>query len=704
MTAGDPSQAGDGRPGVTTGVGCGTYSRDELELAAIARADPAAPVATGLGEHLATCPPCRALVDRLAADNAFLDELAKVAALPRPTAVDPSADDGASPIAGYRVGDELHRGAQGVVYRAEQLATRRVCAVKMLIGGRFAADRERLRFEREVELVARMRHPSIVTLYESGISRRGEPWFAMELVDGVRLDAFVRERGLGARSVAELMRGIADGIAYAHRRGVIHRDLKPGNIVVDAEGVPRILDFGLARADDRGATEQPGSGTTMAGEFLGTFAYAAPEQLAGDPSAIDSRCDLYALGVVFYECLTGRRPFEGARSIAELVVQKSGATPPRPSALRPGIDRDLDVIVLRLLAADPARRYDTADALAEDLARHLDGRPILAREDSLAYVVGRHLRRHWIASSAAAALLATIVASGVALAILYANAERARVRSERTLSSFRDAVGSVNPESAAGGAGLTVEEFLGLIERNATEELATEPAVLAGVLDTIGIVHLGFEDAERAGASLAAALDTRRALHARGECSDAELAESLHNMGRVCIIRGELDAADAAYREAIELRTRAYGTRDARTLLSHRHRASCLRRQGLLGDALAYYDWIELEARRTEGYPPLEMAAIINGRAFIDFAEGRFDLALQGYERALAAIRGQLAADDYRIGRSLYNIASAEEKLGRARDALAHAEEALVILRSRKGSDATTVQQVEQMVARLRGS
>jgi tetratricopeptide (TPR) repeat protein len=171
----------------------------------------------------------------------------------------------------------------------------------------------------------------------------------------------------------------------------------------------------------------------------------------------------------------------------------------------------------------------------------------------------------------------------------------------------------------------------------------------------------------------------------------------------VHIIRGDLDAAEAAYREAIELRTRAYGTRDTRTLLSHRHLASCLRRQGRLADALAYYNWIELEARRTDGYPPLELAAIINGRAFIDSAEGRYEMALAGYERALGAIRGDLAQDDYRIGRSLYNIASAEERLGMFRQALEHAEEAVAILRSRKGSDARTVQQAEELVVRLRG-
>ncbi|MFM2163747.1 MAG: hypothetical protein RL325_184 [Planctomycetota bacterium] len=685
--AGEPSQTD------RQGAGCGAFTRDDLELAAIARVDAGAPVADGLPAHLAACPVCRGIVDRIAADNAFLGEVAKAVPAPKP-----SAREESGPIPGYRLGEEIHRGAQGAVYRAEQLATRRTCAVKMLLRGRFAADRERMRFEREVEVVARLRHPSIVTLYESGISRDGEPWFAMELVEGDRLDGFVRARGSSPREIAALMRQVADGIACAHRRGVIHRDLKPGNIVVDRDGVPRVLDFGLARADGDAPPGSVAGGTTLVGEFLGTFAYAAPEQLAGDPNAIDSRCDLYALGVVFYECLAGRRPFEGARSIAELVMQKSGSAPERPSAANRAVDRDLDVIVLRLLAADPARRYDTADALAEDLARYLDGRPILAREDSVAYVVTKTLRRHWIASSAAGALLATIVASSVALAVAYARAERERVRSERTLASFRDAVGSVNPESAAGSAELSVAQFLELIEQNAATELSSEPAVLAGVLDTIGIVHLGFEDAERAERSLRTALASRRELFAHGDCSAGELAESLHNLGRLLILRQRLSEAEAAYREAIELRTRAFGTRDIRTLLTWRHLASCLRRQGRLAEARPLYDWIELEARGTAGYPALEMAAIINGRAFLDSAEGDFERALAGYREALSAIRTELPDDDYRIGRSLFNIASMEQRLGRVDEAFEHAGEALAILRKRKGQDAATVQQVEELL------
>ncbi|MFN9078595.1 MAG: serine/threonine-protein kinase, partial [bacterium] len=312
-------------------AGCGKFPRDTLELAALAKTDRGVPVDERLAPHLVICKRCSDAVDRFAADNAFLGEFAKV---PNKSGRSASGAGGAAGITagspaegdlipGYRLGDEIHRGGQGAVFKAEQLATRRACAVKMLLGGRFASAVQRMRFEREVEVVAALRHPSIVTLYESGISRNGEPWFAMELVDGERLDEYVRRLKLDARAVAALLQRVADAIAYAHRRGVIHRDLKPGNILVDREGVPRVLDFGLARADAPGGGADPGSGSTMAGEFLGTFAYAAPEQLAGDPAAIDSRCDLYALGVVLDEALAGKRPFEGAKSIGELVLQKT---------------------------------------------------------------------------------------------------------------------------------------------------------------------------------------------------------------------------------------------------------------------------------------------------------------------------------------------------------------------------------------------
>jgi tetratricopeptide (TPR) repeat protein len=681
--------------------GCGALSADDLELLALRRADPEVPVDAAAEAHVAGCPVCEAAVSGHDVTHSILREVAALGP-PKPRAARATGAPGedAGPIPGYRLLGELHRGGQGVVHRAEQVATKRRCAVKMLLGGRFAGDRQLERFEREVEVVARMRHPSIVTLYESGRSRDGEPFFAMELVEGERLDEFVRRAAPGARGIARLFREIAGAVAYAHRRGVIHRDLKPGNVLVDEDGTPRVLDFGLAR-EEAGPDDDARPSATMAGEFLGTFGYAAPEQLAGDPAQIDSRCDLYALGTMLFECLVGRKPFEGARSIADLVAQKTLASPPRPGAHASGVPRDLDVIAMRLLAPDPARRYDTADALVEDLSRFLDGRPILAREDSVLYVVGKTLRRHWLLTGAGAALLATIVGSGVALAVAYAEADRARVRAERTLSSFRDAVGSVNPEAGSGSAGLSLEEFLALIEENSAAALAKEPAVLAGVLDTIGIVHLGFEDVPRAESSLARALGLRRELAARGECGEAELAESLHNMGRAHYLAERFSEAAEVYREAIALRRRALGESDARTLLSERHLASCLRRLGALAEARATYDSIEARARETPGFPALELAAIINARAALDSAEGDLDSALAGFERALEAIRSELAPDDYRIGRSHLSIALVAERLGRIGLARTNAERAVEILRARKGGESMTVQRAEALLARL---
>lgn len=657
------------------------------------------PIEDVVETHLFACARCCDEFDRLVArsraDKALLSEAAGAA--PRRMRTPEAAPDD-SPIAGYRLGEELHRGGQGSVFVAEQLATRRRCAVKTLLGGRFAGDRDRVRFEREVEVVARLRHPSIVTLYESGITRDGTPWFAMEFVEGERIDVHASAAGLSPRAIAALVREVAAAIAYAHRRGVIHRDLKPGNILVDREGTPRVLDFGLARADD-GAVDPNGT-ATLAGEFLGTFAYAAPEQLSGDPNAVDSRCDLYALGVVLFECLTGRRPYEGAKSVGELVAQKSGPPPHRPRELRSEVDRDLETIVLRLLAPEASRRYDTADALVDDLGRYLDGRPILAREDSQLYVIGKTLRRHWIASSAAGVFLLTIVAAAVALSVAYARADRERLRSERTLQSFQDAVASVNPEAGRGSADLTVDQFLELIEQHAAEELGSEPRVLAGVLDTIGLVHLGFEDAAAAERSLTRALEERQQLRALGEATDLEVAESLHNIGRLRVQQRRIDEAIENYRQALDARTEALGMSDRLTLLTARHLASSYRQAKRLDEAQALYD--EILARAEQANLELaELAAIRNGRAFVYRERGDFTRALSEFEAALAAIRPTAAADDWRVGRGLYNCASVEVELGRLEAAREHAAEAVAILKRRKGSGANTVRDAERLLERI---
>jgi len=697
-------------------IGCGRFPADALELAALARHEREIEIDPELETHLVLCNRCAAAVDKFDEDNAFLGEIAEVASKLRPVS-QPDTDDG-SPIRGYQLGKELHRGGQGAVYEAEQVATRRACAVKMLLGGRFASEKQHVRFEREVEVVAHLRHPGIVTLYESGLTRSGEPWFAMELVEGERFDEFVRRGALRPRALVELFRQVAEAVAYAHRRGIIHRDLKPGNILVDRDGVPRILDFGLARisepsqmgeADGKadGKTDgksDAGGEATMAGEFLGTFAYAAPEQLAGDPAGIDSRCDLYALGVVLYECLVGRRPFEGAKSIAELVVQKTMSDPPRPRTIEPSVDSDLEVISLRLLAADPARRYDTADALVEDLTRYLDGRPILARDDSLAYVVRKTLRRHWIPASAAAVLAITVFASGISLYFAYRNAERERIRSERTLTSFQKALGSANPETGGGSSAMGINDFLGLVEQQVSMELRDEPYQLAGVLRTLGLVHLGFDDAELARAAIEEAHRVQSGGFEEGKISAEQFAETEHALARLRYYLKDLRGAEESYRAALALRERALGETSVETIETLRQLATTLRAQQRLDEAQIA---LEEAVRRCELLPETPESEVLrvgllHGRATLTLARGEVQNAVLQYREALEALVRMVPADDWRVGRTRYNLARVQLRVGDLDAALVNAEESERVLRLKKGADAAMTKEAASLLETIR--
>ena len=702
--------------------GCGTLSRETLDHLAAARVDTRIRVHELTLAHVVLCRECNAAVTHLAGRHRLRAEITRSAAagLARvddepthatglPRGLHAAAGNEAL-IPGYRLDREIHRGGQGTVFLAEQLATRRRCAVKMLIGGRFASASQRMRFEREVEVVAGLRHPSIVTLYESGVSRDGEPWFAMEYVEGERLDDFVRRTRPSERVLARLFQRIAEAVAAAHRRGVIHRDLKPGNILIDGEGAPRVLDFGLARADLGADRLDHWSDSTAAGEFVGTFAYAAPEQLSSDPRGVDSRCDLYAIGVVLYECLAGSLPFAGARSFAELVQLKTHGSVPRPTEVAPAgtrIDRDLEVIALRLLSPDPARRYDTADALAEDLARHLDGRPILAREDSRTYVIAKTLRRYWLLSAMATLLVLTVLGAGIALAIAFRNAEgerlRAeseRVRVERAYRTFRDALESADPETGVGSSSMSVADFVALVEKQVQGELGTEPELLAEILQTLGLIQLGFDESLRASDAIFRAYQIQADAHREGKVSDERFASALVALARLRFAEDDFAGAEKAYREALELRIRALGASAIDTVDTERQLASALREQGRydeaerrLADALQH-----AEAFPEDRDAAIARAGVLNGRAVLAAARGNDPLALEEFRATLEAISPFVAPDDFRIGRTLFSMARAELRIGRLDDADRHARKALEILRVRKGEAARSTRAAQQLI------
>ena len=337
-------------------------------------------------------------------------------------------------LPGYEIREELHRGGQGVVYRAVQKATRREVAIKVMREGPFAGWRDRARFEREVQVLGALKHPSIVTIHESG-QVAGCFYFVMDYIAGAPLNAWA---GDGSRPVEQILRlflEICHAVNAAHLKGIIHRDLKPGNIRVDAEGRPQILDFGLAKMSGPGDSGSDPPEMTAVGQFVGSLPWTSPEQAQGNLDQIDTRTDVYALGVILYQMLTGRFPYDVTGPMRDVLNRIVGDEPQRPSAVRPGLPRDIDAIVLKCLRKEPHRRYQTAGELARDIERHLAGEPVAARGDSGLYLLGVMLRRHRAAVAVAAAFAVVVSA---ALLVSLALWRQAAAERDRAVAAERE--------------------------------------------------------------------------------------------------------------------------------------------------------------------------------------------------------------------------------------------------------------------------
>ena len=338
--------------------------------------------------------------------------------------------------------DVLGEGGMGIVYRARQREPQRIVALKILRPGPMSAER-RQRFEYEVEFLGRLRHPGIAQIYATGRTgdgAEGSPYFAMELVEGPPVTDYARDAGLGDRARVELLARLCDAVQHAHERGVIHRDLKPANVLVDSDGQPKVLDFGVSRAVDPDRL-QP-SHRTQTGALVGTLAYMSPEQVEGDPAQIDTRTDVYALGVVLFELLSGELPHDvrgqplhvGARRIAEEEPRRLGDALPR-------LRGDLEAITARALARRRADRYASASELAADLRRFLRAEPIEARRTHTWYVLGKALHRHRFAFSVGGAFLALLLGALVVTTRLYRTArdrgaEAAEARDRERLQRY----------------------------------------------------------------------------------------------------------------------------------------------------------------------------------------------------------------------------------------------------------------------------
>jgi formylglycine-generating enzyme required for sulfatase activity/predicted Ser/Thr protein kinase len=388
------------------------------------------PEVQAISDHLEGCARCRSLMEDLtrrgtweerwrpSMDTGDLEKRSTQRASNPHRTVRSTADGHWPSVPGYDIVGELGRGGMGIVYKARQVGLNRVVALKMVLDGDYARPEYLLRFEREAELIACLSHPNFVHIYEVGRHDQ-RPFFAMEFVEGGSLAEKLNGTPLPNRPAAELVEVLARAVQVAHEAGIVHRDLKPSNIMLTVGGAPKIMDFGLAKR------LEAGGGLTQSGDILGTPRYMAPEQVRGSSKAIGPGTDVYALGAILYEMLTGRPPFQGA-SLSETLLQAEREDPVPPRRLQSKVPRDLETICLKCLDKEPARRYTSAELLADDLGRFLSGQPIQARPAGPTERTWRWCRRNPTVATLAAACLLVLVSGLVATTWKWREAENLR--------------------------------------------------------------------------------------------------------------------------------------------------------------------------------------------------------------------------------------------------------------------------------------
>lgn len=598
-----------------------------------------------------------------------------------------------SAVAGKRLGSfELIRllgqGGMGTVYEARQHKPDRTVALK-LIRSDLVSVSARRRFEREVALLGQLQHEGIARIYEAGtLDDDGvpRPYFAMEYVEGRPLNEYARRRELTLSEKLSLFRRVCEAVGFAHHRGVIHRDLKPSNVLVGEPGDPKVLDFGVGRALDDDATLM--SLQTDTGQVLGTLPYMSPEQVAGDVSRVDTRSDVYSLGVMLYELLSGSRPFDvGRRSLVEAARVIQTEEPSTLGNLDRSLRGDVETIVGRSLEKDPLRRYENAAELAAEIGRFLAHEPILARPPSASYQLRKFARRHRALVTGAALVFLSLTAGliGTTTAMLRAQeaeraaqeatvlAEERRIEAERQ-TKIAEAVNEfLNRDILAVGdplenqsPDLSVRDALQLASEKIEAQFEDEPLVAAAVHQTIGQTYRNIGDLERAEPHLLRAIDIRKR-----ELGD-EHRETLVALNHLAILydfRGQYDKSIPIFRRSAEVRTRELGRAHDDTLSTLNNLGVALLDTGELDESEKIL--LEVAAAREKKLGPNdpETLSSLNNLASLYFQQERFREAIPIAERVLEARRRVLGEDHPRTLRAMDNLATNYLSMGRVDEA-----------------------------------
>ena len=566
-------------------------------------------------------------------------------------------------IGKYRILSVLGEGGMGTVYEAEQESPRRKVALKVVALG-LRSPRVLQRFHLEAELLARLQHPGIAQIFEAGTFTEGEierPYIAMELIDGVPLTTYVENNDLSVRQRLELMAEICDAVHHAHQKSVIHRDLKPTNILVDSGGSPKILDFGIATATD--SDLQLTTAGTELGQVLGTLPYMSPEQVQGKLSDVDTRSDIYALGVICYRLLAGRLPLdlrdialaEAARVIAE-------QDPERLSDYDRTFRGDVETIVGKALEKERTRRYQSASDMGADIQRYLNDEAITARPAGTWYQFKKFARRNKGLVAGVAAAILVLVAGIIGMGITLQRAVKAEAvaRTEADKAGaisqfFQDLLSSVDPEYGPGKE-TTVRQMLDSAAEELEGSFEEQPEVRAVLHDTIGLTYRNIGNLEGAQEHLEKALEI---LEADPQADAGTTVSTMNHVAGLYWKTDRLEEAESILREALDISMRQFGALDDQTLELQNNLGILLRLTGRLVDAEALARSV-LEARLEkfdDDTEPSLLTSMSNLASLLE-NQGKFDEAQPLYEHALEARRNSLGDKHPVTLASVHNMAT----------------------------------------------